>query len=196
MSGGGHVLRARPGDGESNDLLAPSVGVFTPAVTEGELVSAGQVVGTIDVLGVLRELSVPEGVAGRVTHRVGGGRSRVPVQYGDALFAISTTSMGDVTAKTSAVSADSQGAPSFVAPMSGRFYVRPSPTESPFVAAGDIVQRGQTVGLLEVMKTFNRLVYQGDALPERATIEQVVPSDGDDVVRGDVILALRSLAES
>ena len=193
MSGGGHVLRARPGDGESNDLLAPSVGVFTPAVTEGELVSAGQVVGTIDVLGVLRELTVPEGVAGRVTHRVGGGRSRVPVQYGDALFAISTTSMGDVTAKTSAVSADSQGAPSFVAPMSGRFYSRPSPTEPPFVAVGDTVQQGQTVGLLEVMKTFNRLVYQGDALPERAKVERIVPKEGDDVVRGDVILALGSV---
>jgi acetyl-CoA carboxylase biotin carboxyl carrier protein len=193
MSGGGHVLRARPGDGESSDLLAPSVGVFTPAVTEGELVSAGQVVGTIDVLGVLRELSVPEGVAGRVTHRVGGGRSRVPVQYGDALFAISTTSMGDVTAKTSAVSADSQGAPSFVAPMSGRFYSRPSPTEPPFVAVGDTVQHGQTVGLLEVMKTFNRLVYQGDGLPERAKVERIVPKEGDDIVRGDVILALGSV---
>jgi acetyl-CoA carboxylase biotin carboxyl carrier protein len=193
MSGGGHVLRARPGDGESSDLLAPSVGVFTPAVTEGELVSAGQVVGTIDVLGVLRELTVPEGVAGRVTQRVGGGRSRVPVQYGDALFAISTTSMGDVTAKTSAVSADSQGAPSFVAPMSGRFYSRPSPTEPPFVAVGDTVQQGQTVGLLEVMKTFNRLVYQGDGLPERAKVERIVPKEGDDVVRGDVILALGSV---
>jgi acetyl-CoA carboxylase biotin carboxyl carrier protein len=193
MSGGGHVLRARPGDGESSDLLAPSVGVFTPAVTEGELVSAGQVVGTIDVLGVLRELTVPEGVAGRVTQRVGGGRSRVPVQYGDALFAISTASMGDVTARTSAVSADSQGAPSFVAPMSGRFYSRPSPTEPPFVAVGDTVQQGQTVGLLEVMKTFNRLVYQGDALPERAKVERIVPKEGDDVVRGDVILALGSV---
>ena len=193
MSGGGHVLRARPGDGESSDLLAPSVGVFTPAVTEGELVSAGQVVGTIDVLGVLRELTVPEGVAGRVTQRVGGGRSRVPVQYGDALFAISTASMGDVTAKTSAVSADSQGAPSFVAPMSGRFYSRPSPTEPPFVAVGDTVQQGQTIGLLEVMKTFNRLVYQGDGLPERAKVERIVPKEGDDVVRGDVILALGSV---
>jgi len=193
MSGGGHVLRARPGDGESSDLLAPSVGVFTPAVTEGELVSAGQVVGTIDVLGVLRELTVPEGVAGRVTQRVGGGRSRVPVQYGDALFAISTASMGDVTARTSAVSADSQGAPSFVAPMSGRFYSRPSPTEPPFVAVGDTVQQGQTIGLLEVMKTFNRLVYQGDGLPERAKVERIVPKEGDDVVRGDVILALGSV---
>jgi acetyl-CoA carboxylase biotin carboxyl carrier protein len=79
--------------------------------------------------------------------------------------------------------------------MSGRFYSRPSPAEPPFVAAGDTVQQGQTVGLLEVMKTFNRLVYGGETLPEQATVEKTVPSDGDDVVRGDVILALRSLPE-
>ena len=57
------------------------------------------------------------------------------------------------------------------------------------------MKRGQTLGLLEVMKTFNRLVYQGDALPDAAKVERVVPNEGDDVVRGDVILSLRSLAE-
>jgi acetyl-CoA carboxylase biotin carboxyl carrier protein len=80
--------------------------------------------------------------------------------------------------------------------MSGRFYSRPSPNDPPFVSAGEIVQRGQTIGLLEVMKTFNRLVYQGDALPERAVVEKIVPGEGDDVVRGDVILALGSSPES
>jgi acetyl-CoA carboxylase biotin carboxyl carrier protein len=74
--------------------------------------------------------------------------------------------------------------------MSGRFYSRPSPNDPAFVSVGDEVSRGQTVGLLEVMKTFNRLVYQGDTLPERATVERIVPSDGDDVVKGDPILLL------
>ena len=195
MSGDADVLRARPGDAESSDLLAPRVGVFTPTVEEGELVSMGQSVGTIDVLGVRRNLTVPEGVAGRVTGRIGGGRARVPVQYGDALLTISTASMAHVAEASSAASADVEVTLSFTAPMSGRFYSRPSPTEPPFVSAGDVVQRGQTVGLLEVMKTFNRLVYQGDTLPEQATVEKIVPNEGDDVVRGDVILALGSLAE-
>ncbi|KPK14077.1 MAG: hypothetical protein AMJ62_14100 [Myxococcales bacterium SG8_38] len=74
--------------------------------------------------------------------------------------------------------------------MSGRFYSRPSPSEPPFVEEGGTVSRGQTIGLLEVMKTFNRLVYQGESLPERALIERIVPWDGDDVARGDVILLL------
>jgi biotin carboxyl carrier protein len=195
MSGDRVVLPVRPGDGASSNLLAPSVGVFTAVVAEGELVAAGQVVGTIDVLGVLHELAVPQGVAGRVAERVGGGRLRVPVQYGDTLLAISIASMRDIAEETSTISVDTRGALSFVAPMSGRFYSRPSPTEPPFVAAGDTVRHGQTVGLLEVMKTFNRLVYQGDALPEQAVVQEVAPKEGDDVVRGDVILALRSLPE-
>jgi acetyl-CoA carboxylase biotin carboxyl carrier protein len=192
MSASAHVLRVRSRDGESSDLLAPSVGIFTPAVTKGEIVSSGQLVGTLDVLGVLHELTVAEGVAGRVTQCAGGGRSRVPVQYGDALLAISIASTGELAAATSATGAGTEDAPAFVAPMSGRFYIRPSPTEAPFISVGDTVQRGQTVGLLEVMKTFNRLVYQGEALPEEAKVEKIVPNEGDDVVRGDVILILAS----
>ena len=195
MSGDAYILRARAGDEGASVLLAPTVGVFTAAIGEGVLLSTGQSVGTIDVLGVLRDLTVPEGVAGRVTHRIGGGRARVPVQYGDVLLTISTASMAHVAEASSTASADAEGTLSFTAPMSGRFYSRPSPNEPPFVSAGDVVQHGKTVGLLEVMKTFNRLVYQGDALPAQATVEKIVPNEGDDVVRGDVILALRSLPE-
>jgi acetyl-CoA carboxylase biotin carboxyl carrier protein len=79
--------------------------------------------------------------------------------------------------------------------MSGRFYGRPSPEEAPFVVPGDTVKLGQTVGLLEVMKTFNRLVYEGDGLPDTARIVAVVPADGDDVTRGEPILRLDSDVE-
>ena len=192
MSGNAYVLRARSGEADTRELLAPTVGVFTAGAREGELVSAGQVLGSIDVLGVLSELRAPEGVDGRVTSRIGGARTRVPVQYGDPLFTISAASMAPVM-QSGVVGKKGSGATlSFTAPMSGRFYSRPSPNDPPFVSAGDVVQRGQTIGLLEVMKTFNRLVYQGDALPERALVEKIVPGEGDDVVRGDVILALGS----
>jgi biotin carboxyl carrier protein len=187
----GQVLRSRPGAAETTELLAPSVGIFAPAVAEGELVSAGQSIGTIDVLGVRQTLFVPGGVAGRVIRRVNGRRARGPVQYGEALLTLSTALVPAVAAAASADRARSEDVLSFVAPMSGRFYSRPSPTEAPFVAAGDVVQNGQAIGLLEVMKTFNRLVYRGDPLPDRAVVERVVPSDGDDVVRGDTVLMLR-----
>lgn len=196
MSEPDYVLRARAIDRDGSELLSPSVGVFVPSILQGDLLASGQSIGTIEVLGVRRELVVPTGVEGRVVDRIGGGRARVPVQYGDALLAISTTSIASMSEADSSEVVDRGDVLAFTAPMSGRFYSRPSPSEAPFVSAGDIVHRGQTLGLLEVMKTFNRLVYQGEHLPDSAKVEKVVPTEGDDVVRGDVILALRSLAES
>ena len=186
----GYVLRTVHRDGTENELASPTVGIFTSTVAVGELVSPGQVIGAIEVLGVKHPLRAPDGVAGRVMSNIGGGRTRVPVQYGDALFTISMGSEIDATTSTPEEAAAVEAELAFVAPMSGRFYSRPSPTEAPFVNPGDTVRRGQTIGLLEVMKTFNRLVYQGNGLPETAVVDAIVPADGDDVVRGEVILAL------
>ena len=192
MSERPHVLRERAGHGGSSDLLAPTVGVFTSHVTEGEILSAGQSVGTIETLGVRWEVTVPAGVAGRVTKQIGGNRARVPVEYGAALLSVANASVDPAAVAEPPVRPIAAAALAFVAPMSGRFYSRPSPGEAPYVRPGDTVQRGQTVGLLEVMKTFNRLVYQGESLPEQASVESIVPGEGDDVVRGDVILVLKS----
>ena len=101
-----------------------------------------------------------------------------------------TWDLVDAVAADAGADAAEQGALSFDAPMSGRFYGRPSPGEPPFVAQGDTVTRGQTVGLLEVMKTFNRVVYGGDGLPERARVIAVVPEDESDLDAGDIILQL------
>ena len=196
MSESGYVLRVRPRNGEMCELLAPSVGIFALTVAEGELVSAGQSIGTVDVLGVLRELKVPDGIAGQVTARVGGARSRVPVQYGDAVLTISMALGPGVSAASSTGAAASESGLAFFAPMSGRFYSRPSPSEPPFISVGDTVHSGQTVGILEVMKTFNRVVYEGETLPNQAIVERIVPVDGQDVVRGEMILALEPVAET
>ena len=190
MSDSPIVLRARRGDDGSSELLAPSVGVFTPGIHPGALVSGGQAIGSLDVLGVRRPLVVPGGVAGRVTSRIGEARARVPVQFGDVLLLVSTGAIAETASEGPSGSASEGAALSFDAPMSGRFYGRPSPNEAPFVQAGDRVAQGQTVGLLEVMKTFNRLVYQGDGLPQQAVVDRVVPEDGADVVRGEAILLL------
>ena len=192
MSDHGRALRVRAGDGDMRELLSPCVGIFRPMVFEGRLVSGGQSIGGLDVLGVEEPLVVPEGVAGRVQWRIGGGRSRVPVQYGDALLVISTATFDDVSTADSQAAVEAERMLSFAAPMSGRFYGRPSPSEAPFIMVGETVKQGQTIGLLEVMKTFNRVVYEGDTLPPEARVEGIVPNDGDDVTRGYAILLLES----
>jgi acetyl-CoA carboxylase biotin carboxyl carrier protein len=78
------------------------------------------------------------------------------------------------------------------APSSGRFWARPSPDKPSFVSVGDVVTAGQTVCLLEVMKTFHRVTYAGDGLPERARVLAIRPADGDDLAAGDVLVELEA----
>jgi biotin carboxyl carrier protein len=47
-----------------------------------------------------------------------------------------------------------EGAEVLVAPMDGSFWSKPSPDQPPFVKVGQSIQIGQTIGLIEVMKTF------------------------------------------
>ena len=68
------------------------------------------------------------------------------------------------------------------APMEGCFWSRPGPGEKPFVQEGMMIEKGQTVGLIEVMKTFS---------PVRASISGVLvgwaTGDGDGVRAGHSI---------
>lgn len=43
------------------------------------------------------------------------------------------------------------------APMVGVFYTAPSPRDEPFVQEGDMVQSGDTVGIIEAMKIMNEI---------------------------------------
>ena len=46
------------------------------------------------------------------------------------------------------------------APIPGTFYRRPTPDQPPFKTEGDAVAVGDTVGLIEVMKTFTAVVAE------------------------------------
>lgn len=48
----------------------------------------------------------------------------------------------------------------FPAPLPGVFYRRPAPDQPPFKSDGDTVAVGDTIGLIEVMKTFTAVVAE------------------------------------
>ena len=49
-----------------------------------------------------------------------------------------------------------------VSPLPGTFYRRPSPDKPPYKEVGDSVAKGDIVGLIEVMKTFNEVKAEAD----------------------------------
>lgn len=67
--------------------------------------------------------------------------------------AVSTTMSAAPSAPSTATSSGSSGA--VTAPMVGTVYLSPEPGAAPFVNLGDMVTEGQTLLLIEAMKTYN-----------------------------------------
>ncbi|MEB3366712.1 acetyl-CoA carboxylase [Saccharopolyspora mangrovi] len=62
------------------------------------------------------------------------------------------------------------------AQMPGVFYRRPSPEADPYIETGTLVQAGQTIGLIEVMKTFNEVKAE-----KPGRVSKILLDDGDEV---------------
>jgi acetyl-CoA carboxylase biotin carboxyl carrier protein len=74
---------------------------------------------------------------------------------------------------------------SIKSPMPGTFYRRPDPESDPFVNKGDAVSPGDTVGLVEVMKSFHEIKAQ-----EEGTVSKILLEDEDAVGAGQDVVEL------
>ncbi|PRQ05413.1 Biotin carboxyl carrier protein of acetyl-CoA carboxylase [Enhygromyxa salina] len=183
---------ARHDDGRLS-LLAPTPGLWCDAPELGALVRPGDSLGTVEILGVHHRLCAPEGALGVVDGRGQDELARRPVDYGAPLLTLDPDALGgELVAATEAGASPGtdEGALVFASPSSGRFYRRPGPDKAMFVELGQILERGQTIGLLEIMKTFTRLNYDDPKLPARAKVVKIVAEDQQDLGAGDVILEL------
>lgn len=177
--------------GDHIDVASPVVGLWRRAPEVGTVVIPGGRIGEIEVLGVVHLVRAPADVRGRVVELCGERRGRRPVGYGEPLFVLDPRALGEIGAVDAAAAEETaDGALLFRSPSSGRYYGRPAPEKPPFVEAGAEVAAGQTICLLEIMKTFNRVVYEGDGLPPRARVVRIVPADEEDLGAGDPILEL------
>jgi len=179
-------------DGARVRLLSPGVGLFTEARAPGALLAPREAAGVLLVLGRPLRLVVPAEVTGRV---VGPGfeRRQAAVGFGDVLYELEQLATGAARAAPAAASSTAQAARGLVlrSPQSGRFYQRPAPGEPVFLAPGAVVQDGQPIGLIEVMKTFTHVVYRaGDGLPARARLVRYAAADGAEVRSGAALLEL------
>lgn len=70
-------------------------------------------------------------------------------------------------------------------PMVGTAYVRPSPDADPFVKVGDAVKEGDTIMLVEAMKTFNPITAE-----KSGTITHVLVEDAQPVEFGEPLFVI------
>jgi biotin carboxyl carrier protein len=66
------------------------------------------------------------------------------------------------------------------APLPGTFYRKPAPDQPPFKSEGDAVAAGDTVGLIEVMKTFTPVVAE-----EAGRLVAFLVADEEPVMAGE-----------
>jgi acetyl-CoA carboxylase biotin carboxyl carrier protein len=89
-------------------------------------------------------------------------------------------------AEPDASAAPEHGLLPVTAPMVGKFYAAPSPSDPPFVMPGSTVAAGATVGLIEVMKVFASIKTE-----TAGVIERILVSNGQFVEFGQTLFWIR-----
>ena len=128
-----------------------------------------------------------------------GGISQLEVSRGDLRIALSVhashapATTVHVAPEVSGEVAAALGEPAtddhvvvITSPMIGTYYASPAPGEPPFIHAGDPVEIGQTVAIIEAMKIMNEIIADHSGV-----VEQILVRDGEPVEYGHALLRLR-----
>lgn len=114
----------------------------------------------------------------RVTRQLTGG---VPMATMAPVAQVAAPAAAEVVAEVNP--ADEAGA--VTSPMVGTVYLRSNPDSDPFVKVGDSVKEGDTVILIEAMKTFNPIKATSSG-----TVTKILVEDGQPVEFGEVLLVI------
>ncbi len=132
-----------------------------------------------DLAGLLEENNLSEIEYENETMRI-----RVSRSFGAAVPMVSASA--PVAAATDASPRDLASDPGAVpSPMVGTAYLSPAPGAKQFVAIGENVKEGQTVLIVEAMKTMNQI-----AAPRSGKVTAIFVDDGQPVEFGEPLLVI------
>jgi acetyl-CoA carboxylase biotin carboxyl carrier protein len=184
----GHQVPLAPAPdavGGEGDLGAPSVGLWSPAVQVGAPVGPGDLLGHLRRYDDRIPVRVPAGALGVVTV----AHPARTVAYGDPLVTLGEGVDGPQLATHHGVgggaAADADGV-RVAAETDGTAWRRAAPGEPPFVDVGQAVSAGQTLALVEVMKTFTSV-----RAPFAGVIARAAVQDGQAVEAGATLFWIR-----
>lgn len=142
-----------------------------------------------ELAGILNETDLNE-----IEMKKGDLKIRVSKGGGQMVQAYSApqaTAPAPMAAAASPTSENSEGSAaghhknSTTSPMVGTAYTRPSPDADPFVKIGDSVEEGDTILLVEAMKTFNPITA-----PRSGKVESVYVEDAQPVEFGEALFVI------
>jgi acetyl-CoA carboxylase biotin carboxyl carrier protein len=122
------------------------------------------------------------------------GNTRAAISSSTAASSSAAAAIAPAQTATSAPQPEAKPAPSNIpaglvavtAPMVGKFYSAPAPSDPPYVEVGSKVAVGATVGLIEVMKVFASIKAE-----TAGVVERILVTNGEFVEFGQPLFLLR-----
>ena len=131
-------------------------------------------------IAVVREYGEDDSLEVRVVKQATVVAAPAPVYAAPALAAPVAAAPAAAAAAAPATDADPANHPGAVtSPMVGTAYLAPEPGASAFVKVGDVVKEGQTLLIVEAMKTMNHI-----PAPKSGTVKRILVDDGTPVEYG------------
>jgi acetyl-CoA carboxylase biotin carboxyl carrier protein len=179
-------------------VLAPATGNYSERPQNGAFLIGGSFIGKLKILNTYYDLHLPEDFYGQVwaDDRID---QIVPVEYGQELFRINPektlfdkhimVTEVETKLKDKDMEIPDEG---FVvtAFTTGIFYAKPSPDAPDFVTLGQEIEKGKALGLIEVMKTFNHIIFQGTGTSAKGRIKKIYVQDSQEVKLGEPLFLI------
>lgn len=153
-------------------------GAKTPASPKADPATIKELAALLDETG-LSEIEIEQGGSRVRVARYGGGHM-VPVQTVAPQAATVAPPVADPGAKPTGPHPGT-----LTSPMVGTAYLSPQPGAAAFVKQGDTVKEGQTLLIIEAMKTMNPI-----AAPKAGTIVEIMVRDSQPVEFGEPLLVI------
>jgi acetyl-CoA carboxylase biotin carboxyl carrier protein len=102
-----------------------------------------------------------------------------------AMTSVAAAPASSTPAATAAAAAADKSKNAVPSPMVGTAYLAPAPGAAPFIAVGQTVREGQTLLIIEAMKTMNQIPS-----PRSGTVTAILFEDGHPVEYGEPLVVI------
>jgi len=175
-------------------ILSPAVGYYSLSPERGAVLIGGSFIGKLRILNSVYELYIPDDVYGSVIPNPELDKI-TKVEYGQELFRLNPEKGLADTEKQHLKeikehSGEHEEGFLITAFTDGIFYSKPSPDAPSYVEVGDKIEKGKTIGLIEVMKSFNHIIFKGTDTSTTGTILKIFVGDSEEVKTGQPLILI------
>ncbi len=176
-------------EGQVQSIRSPMLGKAVIQVDDEALLKAGDHLGYIESIHQKFPLTLPDDLEG-IWQLRGVKRTPYLLEYHSEIAKIYPFKVGHLDQEMASIGGSdvqtgiSQGFKRYESVMDGTFYRKSSPDSPVFIEKGQCIEPKQVIALVEVMKCFYQLHFEGKS---RVKIEEIVVKDGQSIQAGDLL---------